>query len=77
MKQFQTLMAWLSSVFRKAKELLVAAFLSLVYFILFGIFLVVVAVFDRKLLWPEKKKNTFWIGAEGYGPDIDECMRQS
>lgn len=77
MKQAHTVMSWFPGVIKKIKDVLITIFLIAMYYILFGIFLVVVAVFDRKLLWPPKNKNTFWIDAGGYTQDIEECRRQS
>lgn len=77
MRRMPAIMAGLSTVPKKAKELIITAVLSFIYVILFGIFRVVAALFDRKRLWPEKKPESYWGDADGYAPDTDECMRQS
>lgn len=51
--------------------------LFFIYYIGFGITLILVLVFNRRLLRIEKnKKNTFWTDAEGYDSNISACLKQ-
>lgn len=52
--------------------------LILVYFLGFGITLLLMLVFNRKALADYNVNNdTFWVKAEGYEPDIGDSSRQS
>lgn len=60
------------------QKTLIAISLVIVYIVGFGITLVFVVVFNRRLLRREySTENTFWNKAVGYEVDIDESMRQS
>ena len=62
----------------KIQKVLITIFLIVTYFIVFGVSLIFIAIFNRKLLWPKiKKTKTFWIDAKGYSPKIKDCLRQS
>ena len=63
---------------RIIQNILITIALFFVYIVGFGITLIFVIIFDRKLLGVEKiEKDTFWKNAEGYQTDIKDCMRQS
>jgi hypothetical protein len=63
------------ATFRKA---FIAVFLFILYIFGFGITLVFVTIFNRRLLGiPKKGEKTFWREARGYSADINECLRES
>ena len=66
------------AVANRIQKILVFILLLFTYFVLFGLSLPLVALFQWKLLWPQRKNaDTFWIEAEGYSPDLEDCSRQS
>ena len=65
-------------VANRIQQFLVFILLHFTYFVLFGLSLPFVVLFQWKLLWPQRKDaDTFWIEAEGYSTDLEDCSRQS
>lgn len=63
---------------RIIQKILITLSLTVVYFLGLGITLIFIALFNRKIITsPSKDDNTFWVGAEGYQPDIEDSFRQS
>lgn len=63
---------------RIIQKIFITIALFILYIVGFGITLILVTIFNRRLLGVGKKeKATFWINAEGYDVDINECMRES
>ena len=67
---------------RKIQKNFIRVSLFFIYIVGFGITLIFVKIFHRKLLKDQnsrsnqRKKNTFWKKADGYSPKIDECLKQ-
>ena len=60
------------------RKILILMVLFFIYIFGFGITLVFVAIFNRKVLrLPKKGENTFWKSAQGYDSDIEESLRES
>lgn len=60
------------------QKVLIRVLLVFTYYIGFGITYVIVLLFKRKLLGGyNKNQDSFWKDAEGYNPDMGECLRQS
>ena len=51
--------------------------LCLIYFFLFSITWIFIAIFNRRFLNKINCNNTFWVKSIGYSPDMGECMRES
>jgi len=63
---------------RIIQKAVIAVSLCLIYIIGFGITLVIICIFNRKMLWPrEKDEDTFWQEARGYTADRGQCLRGS
>lgn len=57
---------------------LVTAALFLLYIFGFGLTLLAVKLFSRRLLsGPAEDAPSFWMDAEGYEPDKADCLRES
>lgn len=59
------------------QKIIITLSLIIIYFVGFGITLIFILVFRRKMLTGEFGKNTIWIEAEGYESDINGAIRQS
>jgi hypothetical protein len=60
------------------QKILIMLILIVIYFVGFGITLIFIFLFNRKLLTGGYRiDNTFWIEAQGYEADINNCRRQS
>ena len=59
------------------QKILLAMLLFLTYTLLVGAMLALISIFGRKLLWPARKNDSYWVKAEGYEPDLKESLRQS
>lgn len=60
------------------QKALVAAALFLLYIFGFGLTLLAVKLFNRRLLrGAEESGSSFWLEAEGYEPDRADCLRES
>lgn len=63
---------------KTVQKILITAALFILYIVGFGITLIFVIIFNRKLLGgKEREKDTFWKDAKGYETDINEHMRES
>jgi hypothetical protein len=63
---------------RIIQKILVTLSLPIVYFLGFGITLIFMMVFNRKVLTSNSKDdNTFWVKATEYEANIEDSMRQS
>jgi hypothetical protein len=68
----------LQKFIRIIQRILITLSLTVVYFLGLGITWILAAVFNRKIIsGPDKGKDTFWVAAEGYQPDIEDTFRQS
>ncbi|MFH1397725.1 MAG: hypothetical protein ABIH27_04160 [Candidatus Omnitrophota bacterium] len=68
----------LQKFIRIIQKILITVSLTVVYFLGMGITLIFIALFNRKIITkPSKDDHTFWVGAEGYQPDIEDSFRQS
>jgi len=68
----------LAKLFRLMQKILITVFLILIYFLGFGITLFFAALFNRKLFYGSlKSKDSSWLKAEGYDPDLEGSLRQS
>jgi len=68
---------YIKILIRKIQNILVIIGLFLIYLLGFGITLLSVIIFNRKLLRITKSKNmTFWKQAQGYEADIIKCLKQ-
>jgi len=68
----------LAKLVRVIQKILITVSLILIYFLGFGLTLFFVALFNRKLIYNNFKiKDSSWLDAEGYGPDLEESLRQS
>jgi hypothetical protein len=59
------------------QRIIIIPSLFIIYFVGFGITLILVFLFSRKMLVVDNKKSTFWIDAEDYEIDIDNATRES
>jgi cytochrome c biogenesis protein CcdA len=60
------------------QKIMITIFLILIYFLGFGITFLLVAIFNRKLIYGNlKNKDSSWLKAEGYDPDLQGSLRQS
>jgi cytochrome c biogenesis protein CcdA len=60
------------------QKALVTAALFLLYVFGFGLTLLAVKLFSRRLLsGPAEDAPSFWLEAEGYEPDRADCLRES
>jgi len=63
---------------RIIQKIIITIALFIIYIVGLGITLILVIIFNRRLLGVEKReKDTFWKDAEGYEADISECKRES
>jgi hypothetical protein len=63
---------------RIIQKILITFSLTVVYFLGLGITLIFIALFNRKIITSSSKDDdTFWVGAEGYQPDIEDSFCQS
>jgi hypothetical protein len=61
-----------------AQKILITIFLVLIYFVGFGLTLIFVLLFHKRIIFAKRGKlDTFWLGADGYGPGILDSMKQS
>ncbi len=61
-----------------AQRVLLSAALFLLYIFGFGLTLLAVKLFDRRLLaGPREDQDSFWLVPEGYSPDRQDCLRES
>ncbi len=68
----------LQKFIRVIQKILITLSLTVVYFLGIGITLIFIAFFNRKIITsPSKDDYTFWVGAEGYQPDIEDSFHQS
>jgi len=59
---------------RVIQKILIVILLTILYFIGFGITVLVMLVFDRRAIFGGKKMpDTCWDKAEGYALDLKEC----
>jgi len=60
------------------QKIIITAALFFIYILGFGITLILVTIFNRKLLGIKRREeDTFWVKAEGYEADIDQLIRES
>jgi hypothetical protein len=65
-------------LFRAVQKILLAVLLAVIYFFGFGLTLALGALFNRKIIFARRKnKGSSWVRAEGYQPDLEDCLRQS
>jgi cytochrome c biogenesis protein CcdA len=63
---------------RGVQRVLLVVFLTILYFLGFGITLLFLMLFNRRALIRKYNLDaTFWNKAEGYDADIDNSVRQS
>ena len=68
----------LAKLVRVIQRIFITVFLILIYFLGFGITLFFMALFNRKLIYGSlKSKDSSWLKAEGYDPDLEGSFRQS
>ena len=68
----------IQNLIRIIQRILIFVSLTVIYFFGFGITLLFMMIFNRKVLTGySKNDNTFWIEAKGYEADIEESLRQS
>jgi hypothetical protein len=68
----------LDKLVRLIQKILLAVFLSLIYFFGFAITIFFVALINRKLIYGTLQgRNSSWREAEGYEPTLPESLRQS
>jgi hypothetical protein len=61
-----------------AQKILITIFLVLIYFVGFGLTLIFVLLFNKRIIFAKRGKlDTFWLEADGYEPDILDSMKQS
>jgi hypothetical protein len=58
------------------RSILMAA-LAVIYFFGFSVTLILVFLFNRKIIFRDMQKDTFWVEAEGYDVVLDEALRES
>jgi len=60
------------------QKILITIFLILIYFVGFGLTLIFVLLFNKRIIFATRgKPDTFWLEADGYEPDIPDSMKQS
>jgi hypothetical protein len=59
------------------QRILMTLLLLFTYTFLCGMMLILVSLFGRRLLWPPRKKDSYWEKPDGYGPNLQESLRQS
>jgi len=65
-------------LFRAVQKILLAVFLVIIYFFGFGLTLALAVLFNPKIIFAGRKnKESSWVRAEGYQPDLEDCLRQS
>jgi len=63
---------------RTVQKILIFVSLTLIYFLGFGITLIFMMVFNRKVLTGNSKDdNTFWVKATAHEANIKDSMHQS
>ena len=68
----------LQNYIKTIQKILITVLLTFVYFIGFGVTLILVIIFNRKILGKKyKDRDTFWKEAEGYQDDMGNSIRQS
>jgi len=68
----------IQNLIRIIQKLLIIFLLTIIYFLGFGITLIFMVIFNRKVLACHSgSDDTFWIDAEGYGADMEDSVRQS
>lgn len=60
---------------RSAQKLIIVLLLFFVYFIGFGMTKIFMLITGRGLSRKYRKGALTWLDAEGYCPDIDDCLR--
>lgn len=60
---------------RSAQKLIIALLLFLVYLAVFGITKFFMLITGRGFLKKHREGALTWLAAEGYCPDIDDCLR--
>ncbi|MDD5196720.1 MAG: hypothetical protein WC937_00310 [Candidatus Omnitrophota bacterium] len=65
-------------LFRAIQKILLTIFLVLIYIFGFGFTFVLAVLFNRKTIFSGRKnKDSSWLRAQGYRPDLKDCFRQS
>ena len=60
------------------QKVLIIIFLVLIYFVGFGLTLVFVLLFNKRIIFAKRGElDTFWLEANGYESDILDSMKQS
>ncbi len=59
------------------QKILITIALFFLYIFGFGVTVVLCMLFYPRLLSPKRSKDTFWNEAEGYSPDMRDCLRGS
>jgi len=59
------------------QKIIITSSLIVIYFAGFGITLIFVLLFKRKVITGEPRNGSVWIEAEGYEPDINDAVFQS
>ena len=60
------------------QKIFITIVLFIIYIFGFGITLILVILFNRRLLGGTiEDKDTFWRNAEGYEPDLNDSLQQS
>lgn len=65
-------------IIRLIQRILITFFLFLTYIIIFGLTAFFLLITNRKILLNyHRTKDTFWVDAENYQPEIEKCLRES
>ncbi|MFA4989392.1 MAG: hypothetical protein WC576_01320 [Candidatus Omnitrophota bacterium] len=65
-------------LFRAIQKILLTIFLVLIYIFGFGFTFVLTVLFNRKTIFSSRKnRDSSWLKAQGYQPDLEDCFRQS
>ena len=68
----------LAKLVRAIQKIMITVFLILIYFLGFGITLLFMVLFNRKLIFRRlKSKDSSWLRAEEYDPGLEGSLRQS
>jgi hypothetical protein len=68
----------LSNFIRTTQKIIITILLFIIYIVGIGITKIFVMVFKREILTRRyRKKDSFWIEAEGYAANINDSLRQS
>lgn len=68
----------IQKIIKVIQVILITLLLTITYFVIFGITLIFTAIFRRKILLGQTRRDsTFWIEAKGYEVDLKDAVSQS